>query len=301
MASTSNDSPNVATPLINKDDDDAETCGSCIAAEYRVRNFRLEYSYPGAFAQSQCGNQIWYIVWKVFGVIFTVSITAISIALASSHVETSADSAKWLIYQSNWSLLMLTASAVVEFVIAVHVQQHRQHLITGKPGSHQMPWELKLCWVLYNISTPAAFFATIIFWSVVHTHSSHSFLYLSLLSHGLNAIYALLNLIITAIPSRILHFYQPLGYALLYVIFTAIYQLSGGTNYQYQSAIYPVFDWYRPGMTLGFLAAVVVLVVAMHGLVCIIAFLRALVVSKFKTAHEVEKPRTVESYQLQSP
>ena len=42
-------------------------------------------------------------------------------------------------------------------------------LFADKPGSHQMPCLFKVCWVLYNISTPAAFCVSILYWSMLYS------------------------------------------------------------------------------------------------------------------------------------
>ena len=52
MDSPSDNDADVETPLIDNKDD-TETCGSCLAAEYQLENLFFDYSYPGAFAQSQ--------------------------------------------------------------------------------------------------------------------------------------------------------------------------------------------------------------------------------------------------------
>ena len=66
------------------------------------------------------------------------------------------------------------------------------------------------------------------------THSSIN-------THLLNSVYVVSSLVFCAKPIRLLHFYQPLVYALMYIIFSVIYHVSGG------GAIYSALDWSNTG------------------------------------------------------
>lgn len=63
--------------------------------------------------------------------------------------------------------------------------------------------------------------------------------------HALNGVCVLLNVCLTATPIRVCHFYQPVIVGFIYIVFTVIYQMSGG------GLIYTVVDWTRPGATIG--------------------------------------------------
>ena len=67
--------------------------------------------------------------------------------------------------------------------------------------------------------------------------------YIDIGTHGANAIYILINLCITAMPVRIQHFWHCLVMFVLYMIFSIIYEVSGGTNAQDKGYIYSVLDW----------------------------------------------------------
>ena len=61
-----------------------------------------------------------------------------------------------------------------------------------------------------------------------------------MISHGLNAIFVLLDIWITAMPIRVLHFYIPMLFDVVYVIFSVIYDYSGATNAKGNTYIYHV-------------------------------------------------------------
>ena len=66
-------------------------------------------------------------------------------------------------------------------------------------------------------------------------------------AHAVNTIYVLTDIFITGVPIRILHFFYPIIFVLVFIIFSAIYQLGFD-----QAPIYSIFDWENdPGMAIG--------------------------------------------------
>ena len=70
-------------------------------------------------------------------------------------------------------------------------------------------------------------------------------------THGINGLVVLLDLFITAHPVRILHIIHSLTFGVIFLIFSVIYTLSGGTNGSGKPYIYVFFDWKEdPGMAV---------------------------------------------------
>ena len=69
------------------------------------------------------------------------------------------------------------------------------------------------------------------------THSSIN-------KHLLNSVYALSSLLFSAKPVRLLHFYHPVVYALIFIVFSVIYHVTGG------GAIYSTLDWSKTGSAI---------------------------------------------------
>lgn len=69
----------------------------------------------------------------------------------------------------------------------------------------------------------------------------------------MNSVFVILDLMVSATPIRLLHFYQPIMYLAIYVLFSVIYYLAGGLTYDGSSYIYPVLDWTKPGDTTLFI------------------------------------------------
>lgn len=81
----------------------------------------------------------------------------------------------------------------------------------------------------------------------------------SILKHAINSVYAVLSLIVSAKPVRILHVYQAVLFSVVYCVFSLVYQKAGG------GAIYTVLDWDKmPNTVLLSLATVLVVVPMVH-------------------------------------
>lgn len=60
----------------------------------------------------------------------------------------------------------------------------------------------------------------------------------NILKHYINCVFVFVNLLLTRKPYRILHFYIPLTYSVVFILFSLVYQK--GFN---QNAIYSALDW----------------------------------------------------------
>lgn len=65
---------------------------------------------------------------------------------------------------------------------------------------------------------------------------------IDIFTHGVNAIYVIVNASVTSVPVRFYHFLHGILFGVTYVVFTAVYYAAGGTNHQNKPYIYPVLD-----------------------------------------------------------
>ncbi|XP_041361507.1 protein rolling stone-like isoform X2 [Gigantopelta aegis] len=256
------------------------SCEGCLKEEFSPRNFLLNHKNPLTFIQFQCGKPRLYAAWRLFGVCVCATLVGVSLHLSQYFATSAANRWKWPIFLTNWSLVVLLVSAVWDLAVTFHTQCNRKDVLTG--DCHLMPWYLKADWVIHNIAGPAAFSISLMYWTLLYTpgQSFEGFRILSFLSHGINSIYAFINIIVSGIPTRILHFYQPLIYAITYVIFTVVYHAAGGANDKDEPYIYLPLDWSAPNKAGPVALGAIVLGLAMHLFVYFIAFLRELVASK---------------------
>ena len=80
----------------------------------------------------------------------------------------------------------------------------------------------------------------------------------------MNSLFVLFDLLITATPIRLLHFYQPMVYLAIYALFSVIFYLAGGMTASGSHYIYPVLNWGKVGPTLAFMGVGVVASLLLH-------------------------------------
>lgn len=73
---------------------------------------------------------------------------------------------------------------------------------------------------------------TTLYWSLVHNKGDtpDDLDLNNILTHACNSIFLVFDLMVTAIPVRLIHVVYPFIYELIYTLFTVIYYLCGGKN-----------------------------------------------------------------------
>ncbi|KPU73009.1 uncharacterized protein Dana_GF26577, isoform B [Drosophila ananassae] len=112
---------------------------------------------------------------------------------------------------------------------------------------------IKFYWACYWITTVVEFFIGIIYWAVVfpfretHTHNKDALggVYL-VWTHGLPTIVFTIDHFLVAQPARFLHFIYPIGFCVLYTVFTIVYFFLGGLDANGRSYIYQVLNYEKP-------------------------------------------------------
>lgn len=67
--------------------------------------------------------------------------------------------------------------------------------------------------------------------------------------HALNSVYVLLNVFVTAMPTRVYHLFHSSLYGTTFLLFSVIYYYANGTDVQGNPYIYSSLDWGNPGTT----------------------------------------------------
>ncbi|CAB3241030.1 unnamed protein product [Arctia plantaginis] len=142
----------------------------------------------------------------------------------------------------------------------------------------RLPWYTKTYWIFINIATPIAFFITIFYWiflADIGTDGASSInLVLDLFIHLVNSLLMLALVLVSRHPVRILHFYWPVGVAIIYMIFTIIFHFAGGLSPFGTSYIYPMLNWDEPGITVVVVLGSALGLIIMQILVVIITLAR---------------------------
>lgn len=99
----------------------------------------------------------------------------------------------------------------------------------------------KVAWFFYIIASNNSFMVTIVYWSFLYNGFKIGEADVSF--HLLNSVFMLTETCLSAVPVRLLHLVYAELYGVLYLIFTVVYWLSGGTNTNGDSFIYPIVDY----------------------------------------------------------
>lgn len=116
-----------------------------------------------------------------------------------------------------------------------------------KDGDESLSWYMKVQWLLYNISLPASVLVTLVYWGLLAPlYFTEANINLNnFTQHAFNVLLMLIEFYLAALPTRLLHAYQPLVYVVGYGIFSILlYEVDGTILYPY------ILDWSRPGLTI---------------------------------------------------
>ncbi|KAJ0182363.1 hypothetical protein K1T71_001732 [Dendrolimus kikuchii] len=176
-----------------------------------------------------------------------------------------ASHAYWLIYLTNWAMALVAFMMTCALAVSC--------VAVSKKGfdtyTEELPWFVSMYWFVFNIAVTVALMVTTLYWILIYNPDSYwedctwSMFALDISSHAVVSVIALLELVLSRTPVLMLHIYQPLGVALWYVAFTAIYYAAGGTDGNGNPFIYEVLDWQqgkRAGMiaSLGLIGVIIV-------------------------------------------
>ncbi|XP_047985596.1 protein rolling stone-like isoform X2 [Leguminivora glycinivorella] len=182
-----------------------------------------------------------------------VAILALAI-LAWSVYE--APSPYWLIYLTNWGLVLVSAMAVSGVIVSLNAAKK------ALPEEGVPPWHVSMYWVFYNIAGTIAIVITLLYWILLFDSSSveveDRMFWLETVTHGFNTVLVLVELFASRTPLRFAHIYQPLGVGLWYAVFSVIYYFAGGTDGEGNPFIYAILDWSRPGPTTALVVGAIV-------------------------------------------
>nr|CAD7573751.1 unnamed protein product [Timema californicum] len=234
--------------------------------EFLVRILRLDHERPEDFLkcqvinashpvkwQKQPGVSIAFLVYRWALALFFMSALICSVVDAGRNI-TSKDSQavrylKWLIYLTNWGYTICTVQAfLAACLLTRRLVQERTAVASSDaaPSSTTMSRSYKIYWALHTIAIIVAFGVSIIYWAAVYNPEVNKVDAVNLLVHAFNSLLMLLDLALVSFPFHLLHIFLPVLFTLLYIIFTVIYYLAGGTSKDGKIALYPILDWENP-------------------------------------------------------
>ncbi|XP_069191628.1 protein rolling stone isoform X2 [Procambarus clarkii] len=212
-------------------------CWATLRREFKLSNFKLDHQDPYLFLASEwqghpvSGVKAWYVAYRWAWAVYHVSWWAANFANEGGIDAGVQRKAYHFIYLTNWAYLSIT-----------------------------------VLWVLQNIVFLPALLVTAAYWSAIY-NPVNPVTALNAEVHIINTVYVLIDLWTVASPLRILHFYIPFSFMLVYLVFTLIYWAAGGTTPDGGTAIYPIMDWENLSITLPFVVCCSVFSPLMQGVV----------------------------------
>ncbi|VDI37706.1 Hypothetical predicted protein [Mytilus galloprovincialis] len=210
--------------------------------EFQCSNFVFDHDSPKLFVLAECGPRILYPIWSGFWLVW--HIVWFSFDPYNAYRNGGDGDPYYFIYLTNWGYMLVGFYNLVDFIVTLYVHVRRSDIVHLSPKSDnkdQMPWYIKLLWILFEINNSISVLITIAFYGLLTPSGDPT----SIEKHAINSVYVLLNFFICAKPVRLLHVIYPLIIGVIYVIFSVIYQVGGDG-----AAIYPVLDWDQAGTTI---------------------------------------------------
>ncbi|CAG9796422.1 unnamed protein product [Diatraea saccharalis] len=222
-----------------------------------------------------CRVAISPLIWRIPILVWAMSILSWSVAFFWGPLG------MFFLYMTHWGLLLIVIESV--FGIIVTVKKSRTNYMDATFG---LPWYVKTYWVLYNVTIPVAFLITVFYWGILKTSGKMEKYapnpVLDVMLHGGNSVAMLVELLLSAHPSRLMHIFQPLLFALAYLLFTVVYYFAGGHDPWGNAFIYPVIDWSKPQQTAVVVTLTALFLALMHLVVVAVAATRDAISRRFR-------------------
>jgi hypothetical protein len=156
--------------------------------------------------------------------------------------------AKWLIFLTNWSMVLLGTYLWTAWAASLRTDHSRRLL--------------QVVWVLRNCTAVAALVVSILFWCVLFPAIGRTSL-TDVHCHAVNSIIVIVDLTVTHVPYYFKHGWMPFAYLVTYLLFSIVYWLAGGTDPEGDHYIYPPLNYEHPSDAAALVLAVVFIVLPM--------------------------------------
>ncbi|XP_035698721.1 protein rolling stone-like [Branchiostoma floridae] len=267
------------------------TCGQRMRSEFRLKSFGLTHSDRHVFTRTPwLSNQLPFVLYRAAACLYQV------IVYSTIHATDGKFRPKSLAFLTEWGYLLLTVHIVLSaglcFGDYYNSRSQREaapddalyltgsttgnaaatgdlttHTSLGQDSAQtpQLAWHYKLYWALYNVSFSWGICITILFWTLETPDISAG----SIFAHAINSVTIVIDVMVSGLPCRLLHFVYPLTFGVVYILFTVVYWAAGGTGLDGQPYIYPFLD-YGGNPVLAAIVAVLAVLVAIPLCHCIV-------------------------------
>lgn len=196
--------------------------------------FRLQKrTWKKAFGQPSsliaCCTPVQFFAIRVMLMLIWLGVFVWSLAVSDSLPH-------YTIYLTNWTLMLeLFYFMCAAFATGMAIFSSRPDG-TGK----DTPWFVRLPYALQPVVVLASMLVFLLYWLLVYDGTSYP---ISPVTHGVNFLLALIDLLICRNPLYCSHILMPMLYSLIFIVFSLVYWSTGGLNNKGEPYIYAALDW----------------------------------------------------------
>lgn len=197
------------------------------------RHSLMHHNVEDFFLSQWSDNPVPYAVYRTLVAFYFAMMVVYSAACGPLGV-------KALIMLTYWSYYILVACQIFRAFNCWHYIALRKKGVDVKTALCNKQ-RIKTQWLLHNLGSDAAPLVSVLFWTIAYDGSGVTLL--NLTTHGINAVFVVLDTMVTRTPVRMLHMYQCTCMGMVYLAFSYLYHLLGGTNHKGEPYIYKPLDY----------------------------------------------------------
>ncbi|XP_037959022.1 protein rolling stone-like [Teleopsis dalmanni] len=221
-----------------------------ITKEFQLDKFSLEHAPVDDFFKSQWqkGTRCWW--WLIYRWLLAICFFLGVLGSLVQHFN----EGKWFIYLTDWGFFLCMYTSLFGAILVSVYHCNPQKFETGS-------FILKFYWASHWSTLVLATMITFVYWLFIYPNdnASPTALY-NLWAHAFNSVLMLMDHMLVAFPTRILHFIYPFIAGVLYGLFSVIYYFAGGLDPGGNQYIYEILDWSQPGWALATVFGCILLV-----------------------------------------
>jgi len=234
---------------------------------------------------SQWINKWIFVSYRILATIYAIIWL---IAYVMNRSVTKERGGKTFIFLSTWTyitftitLTLITMTSCKYYIGECWSRRNHKSYSPSTNTSNLMDYMVKISWLLYTIMITTTFIITIGYYTTVDPDFDDFDVY-ALHIHGINLIIVIVDLVMARIPVMLLHFYAPMVYSLVYLVFTGVYTASGGTDHKGRDYIYAPLDYQNElGSSIGWAILLILLTLIVHCIFAVILLVRDYVAMRY--------------------
>lgn len=239
---------------------------NCCTYEFKKRHFGFTDSNAEDFYVAQCcTHKIPFIIYRTIICLYWLA-WVIEGIVEYSYLE---NGHFYYVYLSHWNEWVLVVYLVISLMVAIYG-------LKDSEASGKVRWNHKMSWIVRNTGIVSSYLVTAIFYGAGVT--SRTSLISSIHRHAVSSALYTIDLFVSRVPVRLLHFIYPSLFFICYAIFTLILHAANVRSQFYEG----ILDWEQiPGFSAGIFIGVVLLVTPiLHSVVFVFYYIKTCIAQR---------------------